>query len=262
MLKRLFVFLSFILSVNYCIAQGNLVPNPSFEEYDTCPDISPLSFPLYWFNPLNPSTPDYFNSCAIHNSSYGMPKNYVGHEFARTGYGYAGIITYFINTANPDLNKWREYLEVQLIDSLIKDVNYCIEFYVSAIDSAYYVSNDISVYFSKNEISYTCPNNLPCALPFQPQFENPSDHNLNSRTGWTKISGKYIATGGENFIIIGNFKNSTATVALLTGWPHNYPFKVAYYYVDDVSLTACDTHYNNQREVNAYLSSETTEIKI
>ncbi len=263
MLKRLFVFLSFILSVNYCIAQGNLVPNPSFEEYDICPDISPLSFPLYWFNPLNPSTPDYFNSCAIHNSSYGMPKNYFGHEFALGGMAYPGIITYAMSTVNPALSNWREYLEVQLLDSLIKGVNYCIQFYVSAGDSSYYVSNDIGVYFSKNEIKDTCTNNLPCPLSYQPQFENPVHNNLNSRIGWTKVSGTFLAKGGEQFIVIGNFKNSDATVATLTEWSKNYStLRVAYYYVDFVSLILCDSIYNTQEAVNAYFCSETGKIKI
>ncbi len=262
MLKRLFVFWSFIVIANCCVAQGNLVPNPSFEEYDTCPELAPVGYlSRNWFNPLSPSSPDYFNSCAPYQN-YGVPKNYAGHEFARTGFAYVGIVTYVDEISNPIKNNWREYLEVQLIDTLRKGVNYCIQFYVSGCDSAIYISNDLGVYFSKNEIRDTCPSNLPCPLPFQPQFENSANNNLNSNSGWTKISGTYLANGGEKYIVIGNFKNSTATIASLSGWTTTYRDTVAYYYVDDVSLTACDSLYNNQGEVNAYLSSEANEIKI
>lgn len=62
MQKFIFIF-SFLLIANFSFAQVNLVPNPSFESYSTCPDgSSQLYKATPWFNPALGS-PDYFNVC-------------------------------------------------------------------------------------------------------------------------------------------------------------------------------------------------------
>ena len=55
---------------------------------------------------------------------------------------------------------------------------------------------------------------------------------------WVLISGEFIAAGGERFITIGSFKSNAQTAFDTTSWGTD---PRAYYYVDDVSVVACDT---------------------
>jgi hypothetical protein len=223
-----------------CNAQFNLVPNPSFEQYDTCPDNGgQLYHVLNWIDPLFPSSPDYFNVCGI--PSWSVPNNICGNEPAHTSNAYCGIVTANYSP-NPLTNNAREYLQTELQDTLIAGINYCIKFYVSAADSMQYISNNIGIYFSSSQIRDTCPNNNLCNLQYLPQFENPAMNNLNNRNGWTEISGMYQATGGEKFIVIGNFRDSISTVTTFTGWGINpFYYHYAFYYIDDVLITPCDS---------------------
>jgi len=219
-------------------AAQNLIPNGDFEQYSTCQtSVSQLGRALYWTNPMISSTPDYFNACNS-NTLCSVPINLWGYEPARSGVAYAAIGTAVIGSDNPMIpNSYREYAQMELLDMLIADTEYCIQFHVSACDSFNYVSNNIGVYFSKVEINDTC---YKCTLPYIPQFENQLA-NLSSRNGWTEVSGTYTAAGGERYIVIGNFKDSIATVATYTGWVTGPSKFYSGYYLDDVSLTICDT---------------------
>ena len=237
-MKKFYFLFSFFLFLigKPVIGQYNLVPNPSFELYDTCPNNGgQLRYALYWTNPLISTSPDYLNACS---SNFGAPMNGYGYETAHSGVAYAFIIT---AAHFPNEYYGREYIQAKLIDTLLAGENYCIRFYVSAGDSLNYVSNSMGVYFSNIEIQDTCPGPSPfCGLPYVPQFENPNNNSLSSRIGWTEVSGTYTATGGENYIIIGNFRDSANTIATYTGWgPTYYPW--AGYYIDDVLITPCDS---------------------
>ncbi len=74
------------------LAQKNLAPNPSFEEYIKCTitfSTDPLHFgPNNWSSPSQ-GTPDYFNKCSIGDMR--VPSNWAGVSNAHSGVGYAGI---------------------------------------------------------------------------------------------------------------------------------------------------------------------------
>jgi hypothetical protein len=242
-MKRYFIFL-FLITCAVSRAQ-NLVPNPSFEEYTTCPNNGgQLEYALYWTNPLagGGSSPDYLNVCGI--PSWNVPSNGYGYEPARSGVAYAAIFIARYNPFNPSVNNGREYLQVELLDTLKANIDYCFKFYVSACDSMHYVSNNIGIYFSPTEVRDTCYNFIACGLQYTPQFENDSTNDLSSRDGWTEVSGIYKASGGEKYIVIGNFRDTTTTVATYVGWSSIPNFAYAAYYIDDVYLSPCDTLTN------------------
>ncbi len=61
----------------------NLVPNLSFEQFDTCPDnFGQIYYAGNWYSAG--ITPDYFNACDPTNG-VSVPKNVVGFQYARTG---------------------------------------------------------------------------------------------------------------------------------------------------------------------------------
>src|SRR6185295_11530904 len=89
-----FIFLLFsipLIRIEQSFSQ-NLVPNPSFENYSTCPnDLKQIYFAFPWFQPntyLN--AVDYFNSCTS-NSSIDIPNNWAGYQCPHTGLAYSGI---------------------------------------------------------------------------------------------------------------------------------------------------------------------------
>ncbi len=219
-IKQAILFL--VLIQTHSFAQVNLVPNPSFEDTIHCP-IGPgyLNYARNW---TQIGTSDYYNICA--NGPVGVPSNGAGYQFARTGNAYAGFYNYGFG-ANV-----REYAQVKL-DSTLKPLHkYCTEFYVSMGDIGKYACNNIGVYFSDTMIVTT--NNL---FSLSPQLSNNFLTNpLTDKIGWTKVSGISIATGGENYITIGNFlddANSDTTVVNTGG------IYAPYYYIDDVSVVDC-----------------------
>jgi hypothetical protein len=72
----------------------------------------------------------------------------------------------------------------------------------------------------------------PFFIHYIPQVENTTI--LSDSLGWTKISGVFTATGGENILTIGNFRDDTSTNSMFV---KNSPaFPASYYYIDDVSV--------------------------
>ena len=203
----------------------NLVPNPSFESYVSCPtNFSQIYQAAPWDTP-NTGTSDYLNACApVVFPSLNVPQNQQGWQPAHTGVGYAGLIPY---SAAPD---YREYIEAPLTSPLVAGTTYAVQFWVSLADSSILAISRLGAYLSVGPVG-PVPNYA--ALPVTPQVESPANVFLTNSAGWTLVSGVFVAAGGENHIVIGNFHDdaSTATVPGPGQWPGG-----AYYYVDDVSV--------------------------
>ena len=226
---KLLLCLIFTCSFIYCKAQiNNLVPNPSFEEYDTCPEVvSQISYAASWFQPTL-GTCDYFNACCTGTpmgGGVGVPNNLKGFQNARTGNAYSGICLFAI-VPEP----YREYIETRLINSLIAGKTYCVQFYVSLANSSTIATDSIGVYFTTDSL---VNNTIQTTITCLNQIQNPTGSYLNDTLNWMKVSGQFVANGGENFMTIGNFNN----VNLLD---------ISYYYIDDVSVYLCSDSLENK----------------
>jgi OOP family OmpA-OmpF porin len=185
MLRSFRIILVFVCFAFSFKGQVNFVPNPSFEQYNTCPDLSShIGDADYWFNPSSHS-PDYFNFCSP-NTYYWVPINFFGSQIANTGDAYAGI-------GAACYNGTREYIAIRLIDSLVAGKKYYIEFFVSLSDSSNYATDDIGMYFSNDSISISTID----SLGFIPQIQNQQGFFLIDKINWVKIQGHYIAGGGK-----------------------------------------------------------------
>ncbi len=213
----------------------NLVPNPSFEQYSSCPVFaSQLDLAAPWFNPAS-GTPEYFNGCAAFSSWVSVPSQATGgFQYARTGQGYAGI--YILCT---DIPENREYIEVALMQPLQAGHCYQFEMYVNQPNDHAYISDGIGAYLCHGELR------VPHAsvIPVVPQFSNPSGNILSDTLGWTRVSGYYTASGGEDHLLIGNYKTDAHTNYSLFN-PNVWYTNSAYLYIDDVSLTELDITIN------------------
>lgn len=195
-------------------AQVNLVPNPSFEDYSDCPDYAhQIDYSDYWFQPLLQSTSEYFNSCCSVSPSFGgvgVPSNFIGYQYARTGNAYAGI--------GMTENVWREYIEVELPEILQENKRYAVEFYYSLAEFFPVFVDSIGVYFS-SDIVFAADQS---ALPVIPQIYEPV---IPDTLNWIRVSSSFIAEGNEKFLVIGNFKQYYSDSA------------TNYFFIDDVSVT-------------------------
>lgn len=195
----------------------NLVPNPGFETQTSCPLVSEITKAPPWNSP-SIGTPDLFNSTC--------PQQNV---LARTGIGSSGI---FVISSFPNS---REYLQARLTSPLQTGQTYCVEFYVKRSNYKY-ASDRFGVYFSIDSVRLNQTN----PLPFTPQVQHQLGNFIRSTSTWTKISGSFTASGGESFIIIGNFFDDANTAKDSVGSGSS----VGYYSIDDVSVTACVTGIN------------------
>jgi len=257
--KLLTIFL--LPTFGICCGQTNLVPNPSFESFSTCPfSYDFIFFAHPWFQPcnvngstLNSSSSDLFSACSTSNWA-DTPQNFQGYQVPRTDSSYAGIILY-----NPLASNYREYIEVELDSALTSNKIYCLEFYVSSANQAQYTVSKIGAYFSNDSLIDTTAHNAITYVV--PQIEN-SSAIITDTTNWVKVSGQFTATGGEKFMTIGNFQNDANT---------NYIFRpggssTAYYYIDDVSLVDCTNagvNENTGREsISIYPNPVTDKLNI
>jgi gliding motility-associated-like protein len=214
------LFLSlFLLKFSYA---QNLVPNPSFEGFSTCPTgYNGIcdGFGPPWSCPTLGSS-DLFNACG-NPSMAGVPDNAIGNQAAQTGVGYGGFIGRWSSPAN-----YREYLMVQLSSPLIADAWYYVTFYLSVADSGCGIEH-VGAYFSNGPVFQ---GNF-FTLPFTPQVES-NDGFISESNGWELIGGCFQAVGGEQYITIGNFHDDSET-PLDPACSGSYN----YFYIDDVSVT-------------------------
>lgn len=207
----------------------NLVPNPSFEVV-ACQTA--FNFPFGctitnnspWVQPSQGSS-DSFNTC--HTGAFGdysVPANFQGTQAAHTGDGYGGIMTYEGMGI-----VYREYIQIQLTTPLVAGNSYSVSFYCSLGDNSQYASSGLGAYISVGAISSTNQNNLP----YTAHIEAASP--ITNSSGWELISGTFTASGGEDYITIGNFNDDINTTTSLVS--AGAQFNRAFYFIDDVNVS-------------------------
>jgi hypothetical protein len=205
----------------------NLVPNPSFEDTLRCPStpsgLASLSDSPPWTQ-ASDGSPDLFHEC--HTGFAGVPSNAFGGQTARSGKAYAGFAPY-----DPDSTwSYREYIEAPLLSPLQAGTQYWVTFYVSRAGTTDYAIKEIGAHFS-NGYHYS---NIDSTLSLIPQIENSGGVLIDS-SSWVKISESFIATGGEDHIIIGNFNRSQFTTSVQV---KSENIDYSYYYIDDICVSS------------------------
>lgn len=227
--------ISIILVIISQLADGqNLVPNPSFEAFSSCPNnwTSPTSDELAkatgWSSYRE--TPDYFNACAT--SIVGCPSNNAGFQPAHTGNAYCGAVTF------NKIALYREIFGRQLSAPLSIGTKYFVSFYVSLaikVPSFVYASDRIGMKFTKTPFAY-----LSNPIPVNNSCQINYNAFVTDTTNWTKISGSFVADSAYQYIAIGNFFDDANTDTLCI---KNVQYKLdAYYYIDDICVST-DSNY-------------------
>jgi gliding motility-associated-like protein len=249
--------LIFIFCVSIKASSQNLVPNPSFELYNSCPTTlgalgySP-TFSLFptvqsWANPARLGTPDYHNKCATSPTLVSIPSNFTGIQQAKTGNAYAGIYAFY---GTPNTSGSSEYIICKLTQPMVANKRYRAGYWASLAEKNINPFNHVAVNvlgaFFSDTMMYRP--GLPAEFSNIPYSINSIPGNfLDDTTNWMKISGSYVAKGGEQYMLIGRMLdgNPPALKQITPVPPLSPAISVAYYYIDDVFVEDfyCDTTY-------------------
>lgn len=215
----------------------NLVRNPGFELFYDCPSrIGEFAKTKFWFSGNSGSPELYHQDC----KDYFFERFDEGYE----GQGHAGLIFHcqYKNAV--------EYIGTELKDSLIKGRYYCLGFKTKAKASPFYIENIGAILRDKDP----CINQW-AAIRTRFDLKN-NDGFITPDEDWVEVSGKYLASGGERYLLIGNFAtpDQTNVIADKNGMSAS-PGWMSYYYIDNVfvfelpdsssrceSILADDTH--------------------
>lgn len=236
----------FLLFSSFLFAQDstkNMIMNPSFEQYQACPqhftprDKSHKLIP-YWTYPTT-ATPDYFNRCS--NGLARVPNNFAGTSEPKSGNGYMGVIA--IGSKDQNKLNYREYIQGEIYPSMRKGKKYCVTFWYKLATYSKYAVDRMGLFFSKKDIAESrLEKNIESYLGRRAQVENPKGRFLDNKDEWQQICQVYVAKGNEQYVVIGNFNSISKTDTLVTNAKVTNKFNKAYsyYYIDDVSVVPLD----------------------
>ena len=223
----------------------NLVKNPSFEDYLECPNaLGTFGTQVkHWSTPTQGST-DYFNTCSKVMSA---PENFNGVQHPKSGKAYAGF--YFFAPGD-----YREYIQVELTQTLQKDKKYQLEFYVSLAEGSDFAVKDFGVVLSYKQLDIDTKKELSKGRLFRTKgnrFQILEIHHSNfheDKSVWLKINTSFTAKGFEKYLILGNLRDNKATRRVRT--KRKETKKGAYYYMDKVSLISSGTKTQSTEEIH------------
>jgi len=251
--KKFYIAFFICFSYFFCtspLRAQNLVLNGSFEKCFQCPTgitLFNLKNVKDWFQPTMGSV-DYYNECS--KGEVGVPQNIEGFQYPKTGKAYIGMIFYAKNGG-------REYFSTKLAHSLNKNTTYIIKLNVCLAGRSPYAISDIQVLFTPDIIHEETVKRIN----YLPQLSHSADSTITDTINWTEIKWKYVATGNEKYLTIGNFnKNNKTKVKRLstplgTDNPKLFDYYLdAYYYIDDVCVaemksdSTCDCEEDGRKD--------------
>jgi outer membrane protein OmpA-like peptidoglycan-associated protein len=126
--------------------------------------------------------------------------------------------------------KYKEFLQVKLAEPLRRGSTYEFEMYIRLAWWSNASLKSIGALFTK--AGYKSQGDVVKTALIDTVVKKGS---MINNYQWFKVSGKYMADGGEKYITIGNF-NAAIKKDMLRMNVFKFGFKEAYYFVDDISL--------------------------
>ncbi|MBK8846785.1 MAG: T9SS type A sorting domain-containing protein [Bacteroidetes bacterium] len=227
--KYWFIVLLLVYSFNLQ-AQVNLVPNPSFEQYVSCPNnTSQVDSCIGWHSVLE--SPDYYNTCAPYPVC--IPDNFCGYQNNFDGNAYVGLVAY----------AWyifgREIIGASLLDTMVVGNIYNISMRVSRGNWTNQNSNSAGSNKLGMRFTTYSYNNFTIA-DISNQAQVFTDSIINDTVNWTLLSWNFVADSAYSNIYIGNFFDDNHTDTVNDG----SPYAIAYYFIDSVNVSCVGANCN------------------
>lgn len=256
---KLFLLLLAIGGTSFSYGQ-NLVINGDFEDYKKCPKtLTGKKLYLKGGLDLIHGTPDYFNACSKNLNGNNNP---YGPQKSQSGNGHIGLM---ITSDFKNECAAREYIQLKLSEPLIAGHKYELSFFLSLANKSGYYTDQIGAIFTETNLK----KDGVSKYIGHPHVNNTENDFLSDTIGWIPFSQTYNAMGGEEYVVIGNFQkcnftsrkilNPTDSVGTMDNMKRQYmddlktnfehlqgdfdfvePDKMAYYFVDNVQLTASE----------------------
>jgi gliding motility-associated-like protein len=209
----------------------NLVPNPNFTQWDSCPyNKGQIYMAPTWESP-NGRTTDFCHRCG-QGGFAGVPDNQWGTQEPKVGDGYAGIRLWLDSNALENPETYREYLTTRLLDSMRAGEKYYVSFWVSIGEISAYSVDKLGLAFGQGTIRGGD------VIARTPAIANAEGYGLRNKVGWEQIWGIYEAEGGEDALVIGNFfPDSDLRLIRESTDPDLEP--TVYAYIDQVEVEPC-----------------------
>ncbi len=191
----------------------NLVPNPGFEESDSCHQAGfDEHGPLHWFSANG--TPDHLQGCLPYGSPFGLPLNFFTFQLPIGGSSCAGMYTFHQNGPY----EYREWIMAPLLEPLVPGQTYWCSFRANAAfggNAEYpqiWLANDkVGMLFTMHARHWYQGDPYP----------TPPDHAhilypqiLADTVGWTLVSGSFVADSAYQYVMIGQFFSNALTDTL------------------------------------------------
>ena len=233
-----------LLLVAIASAQAqNLLPNPGFEETDSCKLGLGFRFPeqgpLHWFS--SNGTPDYLQGCLNYGAANGLPMNAFTFQEPLDGESCVGMFSYYQNGNSQQ----REWVMVELLEPLVPGQTYYGSFYANAgfggnaqYPQIWLASNNIGMLFTMQARQWDFPDPFP---PYPNMAHVVRSEILADTVGWTLVSGSFVADSAYRFVMIGNFFTNPLTDTLHFAPPGDDPwlwFPRGYTLIDKACVSA------------------------
>lgn len=234
--KQAVLYAALALSLVPCalpLNAQNLVPNPGFEDTDSCTFGLGLGELQHWFSAY--LTPDHLQSCLPYGSVNGLPLNISAYQEPYEGNSCVGVITYDDHSGV----EWREWVMVPLSDTLVPGQTYHCSFRVNAAFGGYdpinwLASSHLGMLFTTYDRHWNWGDPYPAALNqahiLYPQI-------LSDTVGWTLVSGSFVADSAYTYLMIGNFFSNALTDTLHFAPPGPDWYAFSYTLLDAVCLS-------------------------
>ncbi len=198
--RALFLFLTNLALAAVATAQ-NLVPNPSFEDYDVCPDYFGQWWHAVGWADASYQTSDYFNECAG-GVVCGVPFNYPGDQLPSHGDGYMGLITYSYNDYD-----YREIITAELSEPLVVGVPVYVSFKASCggYGSIFWSSANWKARGPGLKFFVDLPGDWSTYLYPNTAAVYMDTVLADTSATWVTVSGSYVPDSAYRYVAIGNF---------------------------------------------------------
>ena len=237
------VLIIFVVCNTIGLYSQNLITNPSFEDIDSCyGQPAGIGFDVFeWSNCIGWSCPIGSSSdlWCPHPGGGTEPPNIagVGYQQPRTGENMAGILE-----NDGIIISYREYVQNELLQPLDGNMLYRLSFYHSPLKVDCSV-NQLGVLALTNKMYNN--SDLDLSL-FTPNGVSDINQFYGDTSAWNYCEIIFKAQGGEKFIVIGNFQDSTnATYAepCDTSFWNGLSYAGNYFFLDDFALEIIPSEY-------------------
>ncbi len=234
---KYFVQILFFLTFSIKVKAQNLITNPSFEEIDSCyGQPAGIGFDVFewagctgWSCPIASSSDLWCENPIIGTNTPPLIAG-LGYQQPRTGKNMAAI-----KISDGAMLSYREFIQNKLAIPLNNNSEYLLTFYHSPI-STDCLSNQFGVYLSTQKMDdqtiYFLSNLQPIGISDTSLFEGDT-------TNWNYSEIRFKSNGGEQFIIFGNFQDSTNVTYANpcdTSFWGNVHYGGGYFFIDDFTL--------------------------